>query len=168
MRQLFGPRCATLVDGGLALVRRAGGTRVGVFVIGQLVSPLHRWLYRLTGGRISLTGRAPVLLLTTTGRRTGKQRTVPVFYVRDGERLVVCNVTPPSERANPWTLNLRATPYASVQIRDRTIRCRAHPATDHELTRYWPELTEIWPPYQRFVDEGGEQSVFVLDPVQHP
>ena len=94
------------------VVRRLGGTRVGVLAIGRIVSPLQRELYRRTGGRLSLTGRAPVLLLTTTGRRTGKARTIPLLYVRDGDRLIVCNANPGFERPNPWVLNLRAEPDA--------------------------------------------------------
>ena len=83
------------------LVQRLGGTRLGVFAIGRIVSPLQRELYRRTGGRLSLTGRAPVLLLTTTGRRTGKARTVPLLYIGDGDRLVICNVNPGFERPTP-------------------------------------------------------------------
>src|SRR3954454_16323674 len=97
-------------------VQYMGGTRLGVLAIGRVVSPLQRLLHRWTGGRVSLTGRAPVLLLTTRGRRTGKERTIPLFYVRDADRLVVCNVDPGFERPNPWVLNLRAEPRARVEI----------------------------------------------------
>jgi deazaflavin-dependent oxidoreductase (nitroreductase family) len=97
--------------------RRLGSIRWGMLGIGHVVSPLQRRLYRITGGRFSLTGSAPVLLLTTIGRRTGRERTVPLLYLRDGERLVVCNVNPGFERTNPWVLNLRAQPHARVQVR---------------------------------------------------
>lgn len=150
------------------LARRAGGSRLGVTLIGRVVSPLQRWIYKLTGGRLSLTGRAPVLLLTTRGRKTGRARTVPVFYLRDGERIIVCNATPPFERTNPWTLNLRATPDASVQIRNNIIQCRAREATNDEIARYWPALIEIWPAYRRFFEQGGKRSIFVLEPTGAP
>ncbi len=153
---------------GEGLARRVGGSRFGVRFVGRVVSPLHRWLYRVSKGRISLTGRSPVLLLTTTGRKTGKTRTVPVFYLRDGERIIVCNVTPPFERTNPWTINLRATPAASVQIGDKTIECRARTATDDEIAHYWMTLNEIWPAYQRFFDQGGRRSIFILEPTTTP
>ena len=120
-------------------------------------------LYRRTGGRLSLTGHAPVLLLTTAGRRTGKARTVPLLYVGDGDRLVVCNVNPGFERPNPWVLNIRAEPHAHVQLGRSTISVRARPASAEELDRYWPQLTRIWPAYQAFYDKGGERSVFVLE-----
>ena len=146
------------------LAQRLGGTRLGVLAIGRIISPLQRQLYRRTGGRLSLTGRAPVLLLTTTGRRTGKARTVPLLYLRDGDRLVICNVNPGFERPNPWVLNLRAQPHAQVQIGRRTASMTARPASDDELGRYWPQLTKVWPAYQAFYHHGGKRSVFVLEP----
>lgn len=63
-----------------------------------------------------------MLLLTTTGRRTGRQRTVPLLYVHDDGKLVVCNVSPGFERPNPWVLNLRANPRAFVRLRPRHLR----------------------------------------------
>jgi F420H(2)-dependent quinone reductase len=144
--------------------QRLGGTRMGVLAIGRIVSPLQQELYRRTGGRLSLTGRAPVLLLTTTGRRSGKARTVPLLYHRDDDRLVICNVNPGFERPNPWTLNLRAGPHARVQIGRATASVRARPASEDELGRYWPQLAKIWPAYQDFYDQGGNRSVFVLEP----
>ena len=149
-------------------VQRLGGSRLGVLAIGRIVSPLQKQLYRRTGGRLSLTGRAPVLLLTTTGRRTGKARTVPLLYIRDGDRLVICNVNPGFERPNPWILNLRAEPHAQVQIGRGTTSVRARSASAHELNRYWPQLTKMWPAYQGFYDKGGERSIFVLEPGTQP
>jgi deazaflavin-dependent oxidoreductase (nitroreductase family) len=146
------------------LAQRLGGTRLGVRAIGRIVSPLQRQLYCRSGGRLSLTGRAPVLLLTTTGRRTGKARTVPLLYLRDGDRLVICNVNPGFERPNPWVVNLRAQPHARVQIGRGTASMSARPASDDELDRYWPQLTKVWPAYQAFYDKGGKRSVFVLEP----
>lgn len=148
-----------------ALVQRFGRTRAGVRVIGRVVSPLQRGLLRATGGRLSLTGRAPVLLLTVPGRRTGRLRTVPLFFLRDGERLVVCNVTPQSERPNPWPLNLRAAGRARVAVGRRRFAVTAREATPAELQGYWPRLVRLWPAYQAFADRGGRRTVFVLEPV---
>ena len=149
---------------GIGHALRGLAQRRGVLAIGRIVSPLQRQLYRRTGGRLSLTGRAPVLPLTTTGRRTGKARTVPLLFLRDGERLVICNVNPGFERTNPWVVNLRAQPHAQVQIGRGTTSMTARPASDDELDRYWPQLTKVWPAYQTFSDNGGKRSVFVLKP----
>ena len=64
-----------------ALGRRLGATQLGVWMIKHLISPLHRRIYRLTGGRWGSMGRSigPILLLTTIGRRTGKEHTTPLF-----------------------------------------------------------------------------------------
>jgi F420H(2)-dependent quinone reductase len=152
---------------GSAVIRRLGATRIGVWVIGHVVSPLDRWIYQAASGRRVSTGKpiGPILLLTTTGRRTGRERTTPVYYLRDGERIVVCNVNPGFESPNPWTLNLRANPIARVQIgRVRGIY-QAREASQAEVDRYWPQLVQIWPAYQTFYERSRQRLVFVLEPL---
>jgi F420H(2)-dependent quinone reductase len=148
---------------GWTLVQRLGGTRLGILAIRRVVAPLQLALHGLSGGRLSLTGRSPVLLLTTTGRRTGRQRTVPVFFLRDGDRYVLCNVRPPRERVNPWVLNVLANPGVRLTVRRRTLDGRARRADRSEADRYWPELVRLWPAYRSFRDAGGEPSIFVVD-----
>jgi aldehyde dehydrogenase len=80
------------------------------WLVKHVVSPMDRLSFRLTGGRLRLTIGRPVLLLSTVGHRTGQVRQTPVFYLRDGEELVVCNVRPPGERTNPWPQNLDHQP----------------------------------------------------------
>ncbi len=151
-------RGAALDGGGVSLngtgkalrgvAQRLGGTRLGVLAIGRIVSPLQRKPYRGTGGRLSLTGRAPVRLPATTGRRGGNARTVRLLYIRAGDRLVTCNVHPGFERPDPWILNLRAGPHAHVQAGRDAISVRARMASGRELDRCWPQLTKIRPACQ--------------------
>jgi F420H(2)-dependent quinone reductase len=147
-------------------VRRVGGTALGVWVIKHIFSPLDRRLYRWTGGRGIGLGRplAPRLLLTTTGRRTGLERTVPIFYLRDGDRLVVCNVNSGFEHGNPWKLSLLANPAASVQLGSTRRTYHVREAMAEEIVRYWALLVRIWPAYQAFYERGGERTLFVLEP----
>jgi deazaflavin-dependent oxidoreductase (nitroreductase family) len=144
-------------------VQRFGGTRLGVWAIRHVVAPLQLSVHRYSNGRLSLTGRAPVLLLTTTGRHTGKLRTVPVFYLRDGDRYVVCNVRPPHERTNPWVLNVLADPRVRVTLRRETVDGMARRADESEVDRYWPGLVRLWPAYRSFRDAGGDLSIFVVE-----
>lgn len=152
----------------VAAAQHVGGTRVGVLAIARVVSPLQRGLYRFTGGRFSLTGSAPVLLLTVTGRRTGRARTVPLFYVRDEAHFVVCNVNPGFERPNPWVVNLRAEPRARVLVRRSVFPVIARQASETELERLWPRFTRVWPAYQSFYSRGGARTVFILEPAPAP
>jgi F420H(2)-dependent quinone reductase len=160
----------TKPTGKVGLLRRLGGTFLGVWLIKYLLSPLDRRLYRWTGGQGIALGRplAPRLLLTTIGRHTGQERMVPVFYLREGERLIICNVTPGFERPNPWTLNLRAHPLARVQVGSVQGTYQAREATEAEVGRYWPRLVRIWPAYQTHFDRGGQRSIFILEPVIQP
>lgn len=157
---------ARLPDFWARWARAAGGTPLGVWGIKNLLSPAQRTIYRLSRGRVSLTGRLPVLLLTTTGRRSGKPRTVPVFYLRDGDRFVICNVRPPGERVNPWVLNIRADPDVSLEVSGRTLHARARQASETEVAGCWPRLVSLWPAYEDFRSAGGQRSVFILESVQ--
>jgi hypothetical protein len=83
-------------------------------------------LYRASRGRLfGRIGRAPVLLLTTTGRRPGRARTAPVLYIAYGDRFVVIGSNAGNQRAPAWALNLKANPDAEVQVRDIHRRMRA-------------------------------------------
>lgn len=147
--------------------RDLGATAVGTWCIKHLFSPIDRWLYRYSHGRAFLLSRhvGPRLLLTTVGRVTGKKRTVPLFYLRAGERVVICNVNPGFERTNPWVLNLRANPIAEVRLGSSVSPYRARLATETEVMEYWPRFVRIWPAYQSFYDSGGQRTIFVLDPL---
>src|SRR3954467_3169088 len=82
--------------------------------IGKLNVPL----YRATRGRLmGKVNRSPVLLLTTTGRKSGQKRTAPVLFGRDGDRVVVIGSNAGNVRAPAWALNLLANPQAGIQIR---------------------------------------------------
>ncbi len=142
-----------------------GGTRPGVWVIKHIVSPSQRLLYRLTGGRAFTTagpGRQ-VLLLTTRGRLTGKARTVPIYYLRDGNRIIICNVNPGFERTNPWVTNLRAHPIAGVQIGRERAEYHAREATEAEVGLYWPRLLNMWPAYGSHFEKSHRRAIFVLE-----
>lgn len=149
-------------------MQRLGETRLGVWAIKHVVAPLQLAVHRYTGGRLSLMGRAPIVLLTTTGRRTGKLHTVPVFYLRDDDRWVVCNVRPPGERTNPWVLNVLANQEVRLTLHSETVDGQARRADESEVERYWPALVRLWPAYRSFRDSGGDVAIFVIEPRRNP
>jgi deazaflavin-dependent oxidoreductase (nitroreductase family) len=102
----------------------------------------HRAVYRLTGGH--LLGRVagmPVLLLTTTGRRSGRARTTPLTYFEAGEDIVVVASNGGEDRPPAWWLNLGAQPEAAITIGSDTHPVTARTATDEEHERLWPMIT---------------------------
>lgn len=78
---------------------------------------LHVALYRLLGGRlVGKMGRAPILLLTVTGRRSGQRRTSPLLYQRDGQDYIVIASAGGQAKHPAWWLNLRANPGATIEV----------------------------------------------------
>ncbi|HEV2120379.1 MAG TPA: nitroreductase family deazaflavin-dependent oxidoreductase [Candidatus Bathyarchaeia archaeon] len=114
----------------------------------RLFSRTHVSFYRVSRGRIG--GRlwnAPVLLLTTIGRRAGKKRTTPLLYLRDGERIIIVASNSGSDREPSWWTNLRHDPHAEVQIKGRKKTMIGRKASEEEKSDFWPLLTEMYPAY---------------------
>jgi deazaflavin-dependent oxidoreductase (nitroreductase family) len=89
---------------------------------------LQVWLYRRTSGRLGGKVRqSPLLLLTVTGRNSGKQYTVPLAYVQDGKDYLVTASGGGSERVPVWFANVKAKPDVTVQLRDETWQSHAEP-----------------------------------------
>lgn len=147
-------------------LQRLGATPIGVWVIKHIVSPLDRRLYRWTNGRLLSVGRplAPTLLLTTIGRKSGQPHTTPLFYLQDGDKVILCNVNPGFERPNPWTVNLRANPRVQAQIGALIRHYQARAATGNEIAAYWPRLVALWPAYEQHFANSGQRAIFVLEP----
>ena len=124
-------------------------------------------LYRLSGGRIGgKVGKAPVLLLTTTGRKSGQARTAPVVYLADGENLVVIGSNAGHSRAPAWSLNLKSNPEAEVEIGRRRRAVRARVAVGDERADLWRRHNEQYSGFDEYEARTDRDiAVFVLEPV---
>lgn len=123
-------------------------------------------VYRLSGGRIGGTvGRAPLLLLTTTGRRSGERRTAPVVYLADGERLVLIDTNAGNERLPAWSLNLAANPEATVELGRQRRRVRARVAEGDERAELWARHIDQFAGFDFYVTRlQRTPSVWILEP----
>ncbi|HEY6729488.1 MAG TPA: nitroreductase family deazaflavin-dependent oxidoreductase [Solirubrobacterales bacterium] len=134
----------------------------GLRTVGKLNAPI----YRLTRGRVGgKLGKAPILLLTTTGRKSGQPRTAPVLYLADGDRFVVINTNAGNEKTPAWSLNLRANPEAEVEVGPKRVKVRARLAAGEERADLWRRHSEQyagWDYYESKLDR--EVGVFVLEP----
>ena len=127
------------------------------------VTRIHSVLYRASngviGGRIA---NSPVLLLTTTGRQSGKQRTVPLLYLMDERNVVLVASNGGAVRHPTWWLNLETTPEAWIQIRDIRRRVKAEQASAAEKQRLWPRLIAMYPGYKRYQEITGRDIPVVI------
>jgi deazaflavin-dependent oxidoreductase (nitroreductase family) len=109
------------------------------------------WLYRRSGGKIGGRMRgAPVLLVTSTGRRSGRPWTTPVLYQPDGDGWVVIA----SNGGNPthpgWWRNLRAHPDATIEIARDTYPVTARETEGDERQRLWQKMVGVYPGYEGY------------------
>lgn len=121
-------------------------------------SRANTWLYRRSGGRIGGTWRvgsavrkpAPVCLLTTTGRKSGQPRTVPLIYLDEGDSIVLVASQGGSATNPQWYGNLTANPHVTVQVGTREQHLVARTAGADERAALWPRLVELYADYDSY------------------
>lgn len=110
------------------------------------MSKVNTWLYRISGGRVGGTWLrgAPVMLLTTIGRKSGEPRTVPVLYLRDQENVVIVASKGGMGHHPLWYSNLEVNPEVQIAIGSEKQRMVARRATEDEKAALWPRLVEMY------------------------
>lgn len=154
-----------------AVARRLSDT--AYLAIGEVLThprfhPIHRRLYRWTGGRgpVSRALGMDMILVTARGRRSGAARTVPLAAVRDGDSWVVVGSNAGKERAPAWIHNLRANPDVGVEHRGRRAPHRAREAMGDDLKRVWALVVDAYPGFGVYRDRTSRHvPVFILEPV---
>jgi deazaflavin-dependent oxidoreductase (nitroreductase family) len=133
----------------------------------RIVGGLHSRIYRLSGGKVGgKLGKAPVLLLTTTGRKSGQPRTNPLLYAQAGDGYVVIASKGGADEHPLWYLNLRASPRAEVTVGRETRQVNAREAEGEERERLWRALADLNPGYDKYAEKTARRiPVLVLEPV---
>jgi F420H(2)-dependent quinone reductase len=125
-------------------------------------------LYRLTGG--AMGGRMQnmsVLLLTTTGRKSGKQYTTPLLYRPENDRLLVVASNGGSGKLPNWWLNVRSGTPVHIEIGRTHQQVRARQADGEERQRFWPLLVADYPGYEKYQQRTAYPiPVVILSPTQ--
>jgi deazaflavin-dependent oxidoreductase (nitroreductase family) len=149
-------------------LRNAAATTPGAAVLKRTGHHLDRGVSRLTGGRTTfstlLTG-IPVVLLTSTGARSGRQRTVAVAGIPhpDGLGVIASNFGQDTHPA--WYHNLKANPEAVVRVGGDEWKARARLATPAERDDLWQKGLELYPGWRKYEARAGERKIqaFVLE-----
>lgn len=145
---------------------KLASTRLGIRFFLTVAPPLDRAILRLSGGRLSLGGTAPILLLETTGARSGEPRSTPLLYAKDGERFVLVASKGGDPKHPAWYHNLRKHPDAHVLVGGRRVACRAEQVEGAERERLWKIATDLNPGYDVYQSRVTRRiPVMVLTPV---
>jgi deazaflavin-dependent oxidoreductase (nitroreductase family) len=112
----------------------------------------HTAVYRATRGVVGhkFPGSPPMLLLDHVGAKSGKKRTSPLMYVRDGDDIVLVASKGGHPKNPAWFHNLKANPETTVQIGSEKRPVRARVATDEERKRLWPKAVETYSGYEGY------------------
>ncbi|MGH0037905.1 MAG: nitroreductase/quinone reductase family protein [Myxococcota bacterium] len=123
----------------------------------------HMWDSTPLGG----PGLLPTLLLTTTGRKSGEPRSLPLIYGEAGDAYVIIASKGGLPNHPIWFLNLEANPECELMVGPKKVRARARVAEGEERERLWAQMAKIYPPYDDYQKNAGSRTipVVVLDPV---
>jgi deazaflavin-dependent oxidoreductase (nitroreductase family) len=147
------------------LVRKTAGTRLMIAIYLRIQVPVDRFVYRLTHGRTtlsSLLSGLPVVMLTTTGARTGAARTQPVLGIPDGDAVVVIASNYGRRHTPAWCHNLRVDPHAFVTMQGTTRPVVAHELEDPEHERWFRRGIELYPPFEQYRRRASPRRIPIL------
>lgn len=150
------------------MMRRFASTPVGAALLRPTAHHLDRLITRVSGGRSSFAGLAtgiPVVMLTTTGAKSGELRTVAVYGIPhpDGLALIASNFG--GAKHPSWYHNLKAHPEATVTIGRDTWHATARLATPGERDEIWAKGLELYPGWRKYEVRAGKRHIeaFVLE-----
>ena len=117
----------------------------------KVIGIMHTSLYKMSGGKLTRNMRgSEVVLLTTKGRKSGKQRTTPLFGLADGENWTVIASQGGHHEHPNWYLNLRDNPEVALQVGSETMRMRAETAEGTERARLWKNMAAMYDGYDEY------------------
>ncbi len=129
----------------------------------RLVMAIYVFLYRRTGGKVGgRLGAMPVLLLTTTGRKTGKKHTVPVMYLSESPNYIITASNKGGEKPPAWWLNLKGNPQATIEIGGNTRSVTTEQAGSAEKKRLWAQLVVKAPAFEGYQKRTQREIPMVI------
>jgi deazaflavin-dependent oxidoreductase (nitroreductase family) len=129
----------------------------------DLFGPEHVRAYRESGGERGYHWRGTeILLLSTTGRSSGEQRTTPLIHRTDDGRWIVVASKGGTPENPSWYENLLADPQATIQVQAEEIPVTAAAAAGEERQRLWTLMTEVWPAYDEYAAKTSREIPVVI------
>jgi deazaflavin-dependent oxidoreductase (nitroreductase family) len=124
----------------------------------------HVRSYRETGGELGHDWKegSSVLLLTTKGRKTGQERTIPLIYGTAGDDYVIVASKGGADEPPGWYVNLEADPDVEVQVLDDVFTARARTASREEKPQLWETMVGEWPHYAEYQEKTDREIPVVV------
>lgn len=146
-------------------VRWMAATRPMAKLYGVIQQPVDRFVYRVTRGRTTASswlGGVEITMLTTTGARSGRPRTLPVLGLPDGDGMIVIASNFGRPRNPAWYHNLRANPHASIVFEGTRREVVAHVLSGAERDRAYARGAEIHPGFTYYTRWAGDRQIPVV------
>ena len=145
------------------VTQRIAASGPGAWVFQRTLYPVDKMLYKRTDGRLTVPGLMaglPVIMLTTTGAKSGEPRSMPL-----GDDLAVIGSNYGQQRTPGWVYNLETDPAATVSYRDRSVEVTARAATDAEADEAFEIAASFYPGYGKYRARASHRTirVFVLE-----
>jgi deazaflavin-dependent oxidoreductase (nitroreductase family) len=147
------------------LVRRSAASHPMARLYSRIQQPVDAFVYRLTGARATLSSSLSgieVSMLTTTGARTGRPRTLPVLALPDGQDVILIASNFGRPRHPSWYHNLRVNPQATIVTGGVRRGFVARELSGAERERWYARAEEIFPPFTAYPRWAGEREIPVL------
>ncbi len=149
------------------VTQRIAASGPGAWLFQRTLYPVDKLLYARTKGRLTVPGLMaglPVIMLTTTGAKTGEPRSMPLVGIPLGDDLALIGSNYGQKPTPGWVYNLEANPAATVSYRDRSVEVTARPATDEEAERAFEIAAGFYPGYGKYRSRASHRKirVFVL------
>jgi deazaflavin-dependent oxidoreductase (nitroreductase family) len=151
-------------------VRRFAAGGPGTWLFARAAHRIDRPVHRLTRGRhtfASLVSGMPVVMLTTTGAKSGRTRTVPLLGIPTDGAVAIIGSNFGQRRHPAWYYNLRAQPEADVTVDGKRRHVRAVEADDERRAKIWEEGLRVYPGLGQYARRASHRriAVFVLEPI---
>ncbi len=152
------------------LIRKLAATNFGIWLLSGTLNRIDRPLLRLSRNRTSFTSilaGLPVIVLTSTGAKSGLPRTTPLVALVDGDKVILIASYFGSAKHPAWYYNLKANPEVSLSHRGQSGQYRARTSSGEEREHYWQMAASLYPGYSLYKQKAGDRQipVVVLKPV---
>lgn len=134
----------------------------------KVFTRLNVFVYKRSGGRLMnrIPGAGPICIVAMTGRKTGKERNIPLMDINDGDNKILVASQGGLDKHPVWYFNLKANPEVEITAHGVTRRYRARQVDEAEKAKLWPLVVETYPPYDEYQARTDRDiPVFVCEPL---